>query len=176
MKEEKEIEIHSHTHTHTKPTQIVSDAFGPIMAITLSIHVRHKIYACIPSGHYCCLCWCGELSLQWVVGLRACCAADSVRLCVNVCVRVCVCARERQGWVTQQRENTKERCLRGTENLKLPPGVFPWFFNLQARKLFTERVEKSLSDWFLCHSTCDNPVWWVFKWSTWSLRGSFAWP
>ena len=41
--------------------------------------------------------------------------ADSLCLCVNVCVCVCVCdAAERK---------QKERCLGGTENLKLPPGV-----------------------------------------------------
>lgn len=98
------------THTYTQPRSLQTP-FGPIGAITLSIHVRHKIYVCIPSGHYCCLCWCGELSLQWVVGLRACRAADSL------CVRVCVSEREgewereidreRQGWVTQQREKHK---------------------------------------------------------------------
>lgn len=123
MKEEKEIEIHS--HTHTKPTQAVSDACGPIMAITLSIHVRHKIYVCIPSGHYCCLRWCGELSLQWIVGLRACGAADSLCMCVNVCV--CAWERGRVEW--RSREKTqKSVALEKQKTWSCLLASFPGFF------------------------------------------------
>lgn len=47
------------------PAAVPNDAPRPQpRPITLSIHVRHKIYECIPSGHYCCFCGCGELSFQ----------------------------------------------------------------------------------------------------------------
>lgn len=47
------------------PAVVPNDAPRPQpRPITLSIHVRHKIYECIPSGHYCCFCGCGELSFQ----------------------------------------------------------------------------------------------------------------
>lgn len=78
-----------YTHNQTLP-----DVFVPIRIITMSIHVRHEMFVCSPSGRHCCLRWCGELSLQWVVGLNACSAADSLCLCVNVLVK----ERGRVGW------------------------------------------------------------------------------
>ena len=110
----------SQTHTHL--SRDLLGLFGPKMQ-----HVRHKIDVCIPSSHYCCLCWRGELSLWWVVGLRACTMLIAC-VCVLMCVCVCVC-------VWRSREETK--------------GALPWRnreLEAATRCLYiqTRRGEKSL--------------------------------